>query len=576
MDAAHFHCNLVANGHVFIGQSGAPILLSKGGKEVGIGTHCYGAGGQHMLNSGNAIGGDHGIDYKKLMACLDPSEPGNPTPIGTSMVYKPRVPESTPGTEGQLEGAESFWDVFQTVAKIGSVALPAAGGFLGPAGVLLGTVAGGVLGSLAESSIQLESSKTRQASAGVQASCIERAQVAEAALQCVIRLGQTSHSRKVLDKMKEIWDESVPQEIPRLVDFIGPALTEYGFFITADRWEKKVEPNPEGRRLRQDSKLDLGKPESAPVDGDKRVRFVTALLGGETRLLEGIEQEQKAVERLVGIEKEKPLEESFSSWFKPLIENAIFKTKPLATEAAKAAFNAIVKSMFKSSPESFSPGDERRKEFANIIRRALMADCALQAIETMDEEDLKKLNLSPTDAGHEEGIIDSINTRIQKIGPLALQFAKTTISKYLPVLLEQLTREDGQAKEFAVNAEDLMANNLSSSNSGARTLPNFAPNGTASPSHGLDDNPDVRVKIPKSAIGKHPPNLPEWLLREGNQAEEIDAYLKSIMPATVEYVDDRAFTASKFPPNRTISPIYGVDDNPDAPPVETRPPASPK
>lgn len=106
------------------------------------------------------------------MACLDPSEPGNPTPIGTSVVYKPRGSGFTPRTERQPEGAESFWDVFQTVAKIGSVALPAAGGFLGPAGVLLGTVAGGVLGSLAESNIQLESSKTKQASAGVQARCI--------------------------------------------------------------------------------------------------------------------------------------------------------------------------------------------------------------------------------------------------------------------------------------------------------------------------------------------------------------------------------------------------------------------
>lgn len=377
--------------------------------------------------------------------------------------------------------------------------------------------------------------------------------------------------------MKELWDESVPQDIPRLVDFIGPALTEYGFIITADRWEKKVEPNPEGRKLRQDGKLDLGKPESAPVDGDKRVRFVTALLGGETRLLEGIEQEQKAVERLVeGIEKKKPAKESFSSWFKPLIENAIFKTKPLATEAAKAAFNAIVKNMFKSSPESFSPGDERRKEFANIVRRALMADCALQAIETMDEKELKKLNLSPTDAGHEEGIIDSIKTRIQKIGQLALQVAKTTISKYLPVLLEQLAKEHKQASKSRINTKSILANKLTSWDSGALHVSKFPLNGTASSFYGLDDNPDVCVKIPKSAIGKHLPVLLEQLTKEDDQAEEIDVDLKSIMSATLASVDYRALAASKLPPNGTVSPFYGVDDNPDAPPVETRPPASPK
>lgn len=429
------------------------------------------------------------------MECLSASAPENPTPIGTFLPNKSGNSGSDPDDEESFPGGgeESFWTVFKTVAKIGSVALPSASAFLGPAGILLGTVAGGVLGSLAESVVQsVDSPKTPDED--LQESCIQRAQLAEAVLQCVIRLGQSSQSNKVFAKMEEIWSKSYSRQIPHLVDFISPVLTEYGFFIAANNWEKEVQPNPEERKVLQgeNDKFSLDPPEN--IGDNKKAKFVHALFS-DTKRVEGIPADQ----------------ESFTAWFKPLIEKAILIAKPLATEAAKSALQAIIDRVTKSSSESFAPGDKQRQSFEHVIRRALMADCALQAVETMDEKELQGLKLSPTDAGHEEGIIDSIKTRVQKIGPVALKYAKRTVRKYIPVLLKQLAKKL-DAKESNVDLTALNSARLTSL-----------------------------------------------------QSADLLASLKS-----------RTLPVSAFPPERTVARLYKDDGNPDAPPVEPRPPASPK
>lgn len=520
---------------MLIGQSGAPILLDTEDGLVGIGTHCYGAGGSNRRNSGNAIGGKYGNDYELFKKCLLASVPENPTPIGT---WIPNTSgdtgsDSDSDVEGLPEGEESFWSVFNTVAKIGSVALPTAEAFLGPAGMLLGTVAGGVLGSLANSQDQTESQKTTEDVEKIRDLCVERAQVAEAVLQSVIRLGHSPRSRKLFAKMAKIWERSYSKEIPKLVDFITPALTEYGFLITADQWERNFEANPEERKLRQDrkGKLELGSPTEDALEHEnvqrKNVQFVQALFRGETRLLE--DNKRLFEESTRFLEDTKPKkdeedeenegdegdkgdgkddeptgsEESFVAWFKPLIQKAILVAKPLATDVAKSTFKAIVAKITKSSAESHSSEDKPKEAFENVICRALMADCALQAIEKMKERKLRELKLTPADSGQEEGIIDSIKTRIQKLGPVALGYAKHTVRKYLPLLLEQLMKADKPAKGAA-------------------------------------------------------------------------AYRKSLKQATSTSLPPGAISMFSFPPSSTVPRLYGDDDNPDAPPIEPRPPASPK
>ncbi|KAE8320157.1 hypothetical protein BDV41DRAFT_3623 [Aspergillus transmontanensis] len=454
----------------FGGQSGAPILLGTEEGLIGIGTHCYGAGGDHPLNSGNAIGGLYGNNYEKFRGCLDGVNPRHPTAIGT---FRPRF-ESVVNISAPGDVEESFWDVFKTVAKIGSVVVPSAGAFMGPAGILLGTVTGGILGSLAECASFHESAPNTPLTTpdkDVQDRCIERAQLAEAALQSVIRLGRSLQSDEVFKEMERIWRQSYFQQIPELVNLISPVLTEYGFLIAADHWEKKVEPNPEERESFE-GKVSLKPPED--FENSPNAAFVRALYKNETKRIKGIPEGG---------------EESLSQWLTPLIKRAIIIAKPFATKVARKALKKLFEKITKGSAESFPTGNKQKPLVKNIVCRAIIADCALQAIEKLTEEQLQDLTLSPTDAGNEEGIIDSIKTRIQKIGPVALRYAKTTIRQYLPVLLEQLnTRLDPDTKSQKLKT-------LSTSD--------FHSNDLVSPFYEEDGNPDappVEPRPPASPI----------------------------------------------------------------------------
>jgi hypothetical protein len=66
--------------------------------------------------------------------------------------------------------------------------------------------------------------------------------------------------------------------------------------------------------------------------------------------------------------------------------------------------------------------------------------------------------LSPNDDGREEGIIDFIKTGVQKIGPVALKYAKEAVKKYVPVLVEELKKKlDGNRKQTEGKRTKVMA-----------------------------------------------------------------------------------------------------------------------
>jgi hypothetical protein len=425
---APFHFSPSETNRLFylLGQSGAPILYSpaSGGTKV-IGTHCYG-GGPGNANSGNPIRGKFGNHLEDFTALLEGSNPEHPTPIA-SITPQFRYPKEESGPrdgDDHDNGAESFWDIFRTVAKIGAVALPGAGAFLGPVGSLLGTVAGGVLGSLSESVPETSEEGFTVPSEDQQELHIQRAQLAEATLQSVLRLGHSGTTNEVFKTMEELWNENRYHTLPRLGQLISPVLTDYGFLMATDRWEKEVSPRPNcrydhnnGIKLEQPEKTESGHPNAA---------FVEALFAGNTQAVDGIPDDDDK-------------EESLKQWLAPLMQRAITMAKPLATKAATLALDAVIKRLTKSGGEESLPSpDEQDRSFQLVIRRAIMADCALQAVEQLDKKKLQDLRSTPSDEGGEEGIIDSIKTRTQLLGPFALKYAKMAVKKYFPVLLGQL------------------------------------------------------------------------------------------------------------------------------------------
>jgi hypothetical protein len=335
---------------------------------------------------------------------------------------------------------ESFWTTFKTISKISSVMLPAVGASLGPAGILLGTAVGGILGSLAES-VQMES-KTASVSfeeptPTAMDSSIERAHLAEATLESIIRLGQSAQSHEVFAKIQKIWSNHPFQQNDDLIRFITPAIRDYGYRTMSHHWLKRVQFNPQ-----VSNDTDSLKPESTPI-GSQKAEFYEAIFKEDTRLVDGIPKDG---------------EESLAKWFQPLISRAVFAAKALATDVAKSHLNAIVDLLKKERTESLPANDQLDFPIRILLQRTVMADCALQAVELMDEKQLQELNLSPNDDGREEGIIDFIKTGVQKIGPVALKYAKEAVKKYVPVLVEELKKKlDGNRKQTEGKRTKVMA-----------------------------------------------------------------------------------------------------------------------
>ncbi|CAI6045661.1 unnamed protein product [Clonostachys chloroleuca] len=401
--------------NTFGGQSGGPVLMvDDRGELSAIGVHCYRAAGRTATNSGNPIG-EYGNNLETMKARLAASREDSPTPLHLQPSQpgeEPPIAAPVPDSTAQA----SFWDVLKTVSKVGSVVLPLAGPFLGPLGAALSTMAGAVLGSLAESS----------AEAAVDATSldkhVERAQLAEAVLQTVMKLERSPESNSIFDKMQRIWERNHVEGSCELGELIHPMLSSYGLRLAEYYWSNRIEPNPKAKKLLEYVRLEEPATESylhpsAPL--------LEALFKNLPRRLEGIPTE--------GVD-------SLEEWFSPLMEHAALAA-PLVTASTKEALQLLSSRLSGGNRQKsivLRDKDAGTSPSEIIVQRALMADCALQAVRALTEEQLLDLELMPDDQGLQECFIDVVKSGIQKIGPVALRNAQVTLKQDLPSLANLL------------------------------------------------------------------------------------------------------------------------------------------
>lgn len=320
---------------------------------------------------------------------------------------------------GGSESAEGFLDVLKSIAKVGSTVLPIASGMLGPVGGMVGTAAGALLGSLSEAAPGATESTV--ASNGAP----ERAILAEACLQAVLALPSSPESQGILNHMGKNWAANAPN-VDAIATAITPQVTECALDIALDRWSKAADPN---RRSSEESILEpraLGveAPESA-VSGGQEAAFVKNLFG-PTRPVAG--------------------EEGMFSWLGPVLKTAITVAKPLVSQAAKAVVTDIAPKLLGQVVGSITGTESaeakpvivssKQPQVKLLVKRALVADTALQALMTLPESTLKKLTVNPTSPTDQtEGIFDRIKSIVQKIGPTVLDTAKSAVKTFVPVLL---------------------------------------------------------------------------------------------------------------------------------------------
>ncbi|KAI8687962.1 Serine protease [Fusarium keratoplasticum] len=416
----------------FGGQSGAPILRKARGRFTSIGTHCYGGGGQKS-NSGNAIGGVYGNNYDAFIALFNIGQQAFGTAANIKSIDCQANGNSSSGTSlngslasgldkggyasagsnnngftstgfnntgfnssgfgnissgKDLNGRATSGQNRSSVSLVTKQILPIASSLLGPMGSLAGMAAGHFLGKLTRESMQSESGMA--GIPGDDDAIAARALVAEAALEAILSANESPEHGEVIKKMKDIWSTSAPN-VDALAPVLTPGLTECALDIASHRLERATTGTT---RQGQESTLlperrDLGI--SIHEAGGAEAAFVQAMYG-PTR----------------------PLADAEGGW--GWLGSAI-------STVGKAAVPIV---------DSVSPNEEATRI---LLKRALMADTALQALMTLPREKLERLQVTHNNSGETEGIIDFIKTGVQKLGPTVLNAAKNIANKHVPIAI---------------------------------------------------------------------------------------------------------------------------------------------
>ncbi|KAJ5635002.1 uncharacterized protein N7484_008315 [Penicillium longicatenatum] len=420
----------------FGGQSGSPVLRKKT-PQVSIGAHCYGGADK---NSASPIGGQFGNDYNAYISALTTSYPTVTSIAGVNFV-KPNALSTTtvaptlpgreiptdlpyhgiPSPDLMLEGEEGFLDALKSVvgvvARVGKVALPIASPLLGPLGGPLSAVAGAALSAVA-SATGAESTTVSipQATQGA----TERAVLAEATLQSVLRIQDPELTEKLLRDMQVTYSELAPH-VTNLAPKMTPLLKDSALRIavTQDYMRKRDNVKLSARRgIRNDA-------ESASAVEAIQVPFVEGLLEA-TRPVDG--------------------EEGFFDGLGSFIGKAVTKAAPFALKGAKIGLQLLNNALAPSGEESVSqtqPEDKDDLIAATLLtKRAVMAEAALRAVMKLDKNDFDRASSSQTESLFgPEGFFDGIKSMVQVLGSAVSKAAPKVISTLLPIAADALGKK---------------------------------------------------------------------------------------------------------------------------------------
>jgi hypothetical protein len=395
---------------------------------VSIGAHCYGGADK---NSASPIGGQYGNDYNAYISALTTSYPTVTSIAGVNLV-KPNALSTTtaaptlPGREAPspdlvVEGEEGFFDALKSVvgvvARVGKVALPIASPLLGPLGGPLSAVAGAALSAVANAAgAESTTVSIPQATQGA----TERAVLAEATLQSVLRIQDPELTEKLLRDMQVTYSELAPH-VTNLAPKMTPLLKDSALRIavTQDYMRKSENVKLSARRgIRNET-------ESVSAVDAIQAPFVEGLLEA-TRPVDG--------------------EEGFFDGLGSFIGKAVTKAAPFALKGAKIGLQLLNNALAPSGEESVSqtqPEDKDDLVAATLLtKRAVIAEAALRAVMKLDKNDFDRASQSQTESLFgPEGFFDGIKSMVQVIGSAVSKAAPKVISTLLPIAADALGKK---------------------------------------------------------------------------------------------------------------------------------------
>lgn len=403
-----------------------------------IGTHCYG-GSEN--NSASVIGGQYGNNYKELMAGLPSTGSANVTDISRGIHGV--SPEDPVGPVNPVE-AEGFLDVLKDIGRvvtpIAQQGLSFASPFLGPLGGPVSAIGGIALGALSkvceESALDAEKTPSYKLEDGI----AQRAVLAEAALQAVLRMERSPANQRIMNKMQTKYKDSGfdSEKANKLGTKLVPLMSQAGLHLAINEnlatgrkqvsGVKKV-PRPQGREA---GGIVTGNPR---IDG-----FIDAVT-------------QTEVKQYTSVGKANDAESKFFDNLGAFIGQAFQASKPALIDGARAALSTGQKqlddylSKKPQNPETDlpvrpNPTDKNRqitdsRAAGLLAHRAVLAECALQAVLEADNGDLQEsVILGDSGSAEPESFFDGLLKTVQMMGSAVVKVAPKVLDVALPILLD--------------------------------------------------------------------------------------------------------------------------------------------
>lgn len=376
---------------------------------------------------------------------------------------------TVPSLSVTVEGEEGFFDVIKSVAcivgKVGKAVLPIASPLLGPLGGPLSVLAGTALSTISNvATAESAMVNVPQVSQGIS----ERAVLAEATLQSVLRITDPDLSHKIMREMYATYSELAPH-ITNLAPKLTPVLKDSALRLAVDQ-----------DYLRKSENVKFG--DRRPItDGAESVSLGTL-------------QQAPFFEGLLSATRPVDGEEGFFSNLTSYIGKGIKKVGPFVSEGAKIGIQILNSALAPSGEESTSriqPEDNSDLGAATLlIRRSVLAEAALRAVMTLNKEDFAKATASQEESMFgPEGFFDGIKSMVQVIGSAVSKVVPKVVSTVLPIAADALKKKlsdskvDGSLPTPAVRKRPSFADMSINLNSGptleVSTISNSAPSNRA-------------------------------------------------------------------------------------------------
>lgn len=408
----------------FGGQSGSPVI--RHGRQVGIGTHVYGYGDKNqaspIVDLANFVNA-----FKRKFPCVGSVE--------GIQLYKPVAPPvresfNDPGTE------EGFLDVLKSiggvVSNVGRVALPAASVLLGPIGAPISAIAGTALGALgrvcAESTLDGSVSKLEGM---VNNGETQRGVLAEATLQGLEKLRHVHPRHEGLKRLHDDMAETYKTFGPNLMKLAPHFESKMIWSAAQIGCNTDFIAKHHAYRGSFDGPQDI-RPEGAESGYGINDAFHEALMEPTKRL---------------------PGEEAFFETVGDFFSKALAVSKPVLRASAVAGLSKIADSLAKSgasesAQDTTGPGNESMSEMSAtrlLLNRAIVAECALQAVSKLNAEQLDDLKIGRPDESeaYQESFLSFIKTAAQKIGGVVQTVAPIATKYVIPVVLKAVKGAGG-------------------------------------------------------------------------------------------------------------------------------------